>query len=92
VRRLLYAAGALLLLALHVFLNPPREQPGTAGWIGEITGALLGVLAVVAIVYGAVRLSFRGRRAPSLSAVAFWTLLVLALLQLATVVGGLAGR
>ena len=90
-RRLLYSAGAVLLLVIHVFLNPPREPSGSAAWIGEIVGALLGVLMVVAIVYVPVRLSFRGRPAPSLPAVAFWTLLVLAVLQLLSAVGKVMG-
>ena len=89
-RHAFLALGACLLLALVVFLNPP--PPAAAGEdasfrIGHIVGALMAPLFVVAVVYGVMRFVRRRKTPLAFVTVAFWTLVVVAGLQVLSAIG-----
>jgi len=80
----LFAIGAVLLIPLNLFLRPPDSRdPGYM--VGYLLGGV-GVLLVAAwIVYGIGRWLRRRQTPPRFAAVAFWTFLVFAGVNLMTV-------
>lgn len=90
-----FAIGAIPLLILNLVLRPP--EGGVSGRGAEfVTGYFLGAAAVllliVALVYGVARLVRRHKSPPRVTATAFWTLLILAGLDLLSSIGGRAAR
>jgi hypothetical protein len=79
------------LLLVNIFLNPPEgglNGRGTGFLIGYLFGGAAVLLLIVAAVYGIARLIRRHKTPPAAAAVAFWTLLTLAGLDMIRAVGG----
>lgn len=83
-----FAVGALLLLALNVVIRPPDNGLSGPGYvIGYALAGATVLLVIVAVVYGVARLVRRHSTPPALTPLSFWTLLIVAGLEITTAVG-----
>jgi hypothetical protein len=86
--RWLFAVGALLFFGLNIVLLAPAGGEGSSTHlIGHVVGSALGLALVVLLVYGVVRVARRGQGLTAPVTVAFWTLSVLAAVNLAAAWG-----
>ena len=90
-----FALGAVPLFLLNIFLNPPEggvRGRGTGFLVGHLLAGVVALVLIVALVYGIARLIRRHQTPPAVAAVAFWTLLALAALDMVKALGGDRGQ